>query len=62
MVPLSTLFDEYIDRSKLTEQKKTPFEYLVTSLKRVGTMKTAIVFVSHNTIFFAFFICKKIYS
>ena len=27
MIPLATLFDEYIDRPKLTEQK--PFEYIV---------------------------------
>ena len=28
MIPVSTLYDEYIDRRKLTEQKK-PFEYIV---------------------------------
>ena len=28
MIPLTTLYDEYIDRSKLTEQKN-PFEYIV---------------------------------
>ena len=28
MIPVSTLFDEYIDRPKLTEQKN-PFEYIV---------------------------------
>ena len=27
MIPLTTLYDEYIDRSKLTEQKKTQFVY-----------------------------------
>ena len=34
MIPVSTLYDEYIDRRKLTEQKN-PFEYIVPSpLKR----------------------------
>ena len=34
MIPVSTLYDEYIDRPKLTEQKN-PFEYIVPSpLKR----------------------------
>ena len=28
MIPVSTLYDDYIDRPKLTEQKK-PFEYIV---------------------------------
>ena len=28
MIPVSTLYDEYIDRPKLTEQKKNPFEYI----------------------------------
>ena len=28
MIPLTTLCDEYIDRRKLSEQKK-PFEYIV---------------------------------
>ena len=28
MIPVSTLYDEYIDRPKLTEQKN-PFEYVV---------------------------------
>ena len=29
MMPLTILYDEYIDRPKLTEQKKTPVEYIV---------------------------------
>ena len=29
MVPVKTLYDEYIDRSELTEQK--PFEYIVSA-------------------------------
>ena len=29
MIPLTFLCDEYIDRPKLTEQKKNPFEYIV---------------------------------
>ena len=28
MIPLTTLYDEYIDRPKLSEQKN-PFEYIV---------------------------------
>ena len=33
MIPVSTLYDEYIDRPKLTEQKN-PFEYIVPSPSR----------------------------
>ena len=29
MTPLTILYDEYIDRPKLTEQKKNPVEYIV---------------------------------
>ena len=29
MILVSTLYDEYIDRPKLTEQKKKPVEYIV---------------------------------
>ena len=37
MTPVSTLYDEYIDRPKLTEQKN-PFEYIVPPPSRgVGT-------------------------
>ena len=37
MIPLTTLYDDYIDRPKLTEQKN-PFEYIVPPpLKWVGT-------------------------
>ena len=39
MIPVSTLYDEYIDRPKLTEQKK-PVEYIVPPpSKGVGTKK-----------------------
>ena len=39
MIPLTTLYDEYIDRSKLSEQKN-PFEYIVPPPSRgVGTIK-----------------------
>ena len=39
MIPVSTLYDEYIDRRKLTEQKN-PFEYIVPPPSRgVGTKK-----------------------
>ena len=38
MIPLTTLYDDYIDRPKLTEQKN-PFEYIVPPpLKWVGTI------------------------
>ena len=37
MIPVSFLYDEYIDRRKLTEQKN-PFEYIVPPPSRgVGT-------------------------
>ena len=40
MIPLTILYDDYIDRRKLTEQKK-PFEYIVPPpLKWVGTKMT----------------------
>ena len=39
MIPLTFLYDEYIDRPKLTEQKN-PFEYIVPPpTSRVGTKK-----------------------
>ena len=39
MILVSTLYDEYIDRRKLSEQKK-PFEYIVPPTSRgVGTIK-----------------------
>ena len=38
MIPLTFLYDEYIDRPKFTEQKKNPFEYIVPSpTSGVGT-------------------------
>ena len=47
MIPVSTLYDEYIDRRKLNEQKK-PFEYIVPPPSRgVGTT-SAIVGVNKN--------------
>ena len=37
MIPLKTLYDNYIDRPKLSEQK-VPFEYIIPpTLKWVGT-------------------------
>ena len=43
MIPLSTLYDEYIDRSKLSEQKN-PFEYILPSpSKGVETMKNGFL-------------------
>ena len=42
MIPLTTLYDDYIDRSKLSEQKK-PVEYIVPPpLKWVGTIEVGI--------------------
>ena len=38
MIPLTFLYDEYIDRPKLSEQKN-PFEYIVSPPSGVGTIK-----------------------
>ena len=40
MIPLKTIYDEYIDQPKLTEQKieKIHFKIYVPSLEWVGTM------------------------
>ena len=42
MIPLTFLYDEYIDRPKFTEQKKkNPFEYIVPSpTSGVGTISS----------------------
>ena len=37
MIPFSTLYDDYIDQRKLTEQKN-PFEYIVPPSRGVGTI------------------------
>ena len=43
MIPLTTLYDDYIDRPKLTEQKNNPFEYIVLPpLELVGTIRARI--------------------
>ena len=44
MIPLTFLYDEYIDRPKFTEQKKKkPFEYIVPSpTSGVGTIRLNI--------------------
>ena len=43
MIPLTFLYDEYIDRPKFTEQKKNPFEYIVPSpTSGVGTITSKI--------------------
>ena len=39
MIPVSTLYDEYIERRKFTEQKKPSWVYSSSPLKRVGTMR-----------------------
>ena len=45
MIPVSTLYDEYIDWPKLTEQKK-PVEYIVPPppSRGVGTINTPLSF------------------
>ena len=49
MIPLTFLYDEYIDRPKFTEQKKNPFEYIVPSpTSGVGTMKEQTCRVSQT--------------
>ena len=40
MIPLTTLYDKYIDRSKLTEEK--PFEYIVPPPSRGSEQKMRI--------------------
>ena len=40
MVPVSTLYDEYIDRPKLAEQKKPILVYSSSPLKRGRNNKT----------------------
>ena len=39
MIPLTFLYDEYIDRPKLTEQKKPPFQYIVPPPHKWGRNK-----------------------
>ena len=39
MIPVSTLYDEYIDRPKLNEQQKDPFEYIVPPPLKRGRNK-----------------------
>ena len=43
MIPVSTLYDEYIERRKFTEQKK-PFEYIVPPPSR-GSEQLAIFLI-----------------
>ena len=48
MIPVSTLYDEYIDRPKLTEQKN-PAEYIVPPPSRgVGTIKINKILEMHS--------------
>ena len=45
MIPDSILYDEYIGRRKLTEQKK-PFEYIVPPPSRgVGTIRRYLLLI-----------------
>ena len=46
MMPLTILYDEYIDQQKLNEQK-IPLEYIVPPpLKWVGTIRPNLIFIS----------------
>ena len=55
MIPVSTLYDEYIDRPKLSEQEK-PFEYIVpppppprnNKARAVGTIKPINGFILND--------------
>ena len=49
MIPVSTLYDEYIDRRKLTEQKN-PFEYIVPPPQE-GRNKHAKNYTNKNVLF-----------
>ena len=50
MIPLTTLYDEYIDRPKLSEQKKL-FECIVPSpLKWVGTKTESFKKIIQSTV------------
>ena len=54
MIPVSTLYGEYIDRPKLTE-KKHPFEYIVPPPSRGWEQKARMVlFVAQNVQTFPF--------
>ena len=60
MIPASTLYDEYINRPKLTEQKN-PVEYIVPPPSRgVGTKMNAITDISIHQMILLNFIQKKI--
>ena len=51
MIPVSTLYNEYIDRRKLTEQKK-PFEYIVPPPSRgVGIIICKIMQINLEVVF-----------
>ena len=41
MIPVSTLYDEYIERRKFTEQKN-PFEYIVPPPSRGSEQQAAV--------------------
>ena len=48
MIPLTFLYEEYIDRPKLSEQKN-PFEYIVPPPARgIGTIIISIVLIHLN--------------
>ena len=49
VIPLTTLYDEYIDRSKLSEQKNQ-FDYLVPPPSR-GSEQLVLLQIMFNEIF-----------
>ena len=51
MIPVSTLYDEYIERRKFTEQKKNPVEYIVPPPSR-GSEQKRIAIDDKNAMFY----------
>ena len=50
MIPLTFLYDEYIDRSKLSEQKN-PLEYIVPPPTRgVGTETSSVLIIDFTRV------------
>ena len=44
MIPVSTLYDEYIERRKFKEQKKNPVEYIVPPPSRGSEQQDKLTF------------------
>ena len=61
MIPLTFLYDEYIDRPKFTEQKKNPFEYIVHSpTSGVGTISLIVAVELLNSFRLDYVLCLMI--